>query len=916
MSFNNLAFNVSKSTPTTSTSNTNTTFSKSVTSSSKGSNSNATEPINLQPSSSSSAESNNDLAKVSSSADATASPQKSPIHKATPSHSTTAQADSDNQTVDHLPFIASPPSTKLGLSPTLTAPAVVTIDNEAKNVHTKGKSKTDLIGLFDKFDIKGERGSHSSSGDKPETSNDLIDLNKDEISAEKRTVEEEHDTEHKLEKMESDDGDTSKETASVTEKDKDGPTLTVEKMSNTAHLMMTIQPYFPPEEASSSVVSNSQDPSMEEGKSQQAEPIREEKDKLETSNPVEPMKEEDEEEKEQSDHEQVSDVDKSFINDQLVDMGSGTTEEYHDKLNSDVESRGDRSLVDEDENDRNSRAGSDSVSYASSTSQLPSVATSPSKTPLGDITGSETECKGIDDIKIDTKDIGSSQPDSPVGKTHLNIKYKVNPTEQHQESHKSFDFQTFLLQIRKKSADPIVRYLRSFLGSYIKQVNSFSAEQRISIIEDFKGFIHEKFKLYEPFASMDSIDLENSREGLEKLLMNRLYDLCFPPEVLKNVSPVYIPGSYTDDLIQDKNFSMQLEKYSWVNGSHFDIDMTHLSSVSLKDGQDFLDYATTELNKINNYRAPRDKIICILNSCKIIFSYLKISHKETNADSFIPLLILVIIKAKTEHLISNIHYIESFRSKEWLSHGETSYYLSSIEGAISFIQNMTKDDLTISDEEYEAHMEAWEAQNKLKEEQKRQEMEKLQKIELKRQELQQQRENSEQRPPTPKRKLSQPQPRHVQTGPLNIEESSHTGAANLSPSNVLFSSAELLTKSISQFLSPSPQNTNTHETNTRSGREGAPSPVSSPPPPALPPRKSSRASSHPVSNERHRSNNQYQPEAPMEDEIDSEQMKAAYDILKDVFPTLDTNILKDIIFLNKGDVDVCIDACLPLVEDE
>ena len=350
------------------------------------------------------------MAKVLSLADATASPQKSPIHKATPLHSTTAQADSDNQTVDHLPFIASPPSTKLGLSPTLTAPAVVTIDNEAKNVHTKGKSKTDLIGLFD-----------------------LIDLNKDEISAEKRTVEEEHDTEHKLEKMELDDGDTSKETASVTEKDKDGPTLTVEKMSNTAHLMMTIQPYFPPEEASLSVVSNSQDPSMEEGKLQQAEPIREEKDKLETSNPVEPMKEEDEEEKEQSDHEQVSDVDKLFINDQLVDMGSGTTEEYHDKLNSDVESRGDRSLVDEDENDRNSRAGSDSVLYASSTSQLPSVATSPSKTPLGDITGSETECKGIDDIKIDTKDIGSSQPDSPVGKTHLNIKRFCSRYEKSQQ---------------------------------------------------------------------------------------------------------------------------------------------------------------------------------------------------------------------------------------------------------------------------------------------------------------------------------------------------------------------------------------------------------------------------------------------------------------------------------------------------
>ena len=59
--------------------------------------------------------------------------------------------------------------------------------------------------------------------------------------------------------------------------------------------------------------------------------------------------------------------------------------------------------------------------------------------------------------------------------------------------------------------------------------------------------MNEKFTLYEPFASMDQIDLENSREGLEKLIMNRLHDLCFPPEVVKqNLS--YIPEPYTLDL--------------------------------------------------------------------------------------------------------------------------------------------------------------------------------------------------------------------------------------------------------------------------------------------------------------------------------------------------------------------------------
>ena len=93
---------------------------------------------------------------------------------------------------------------------------------------------------------------------------------------------------------------------------------------------------------------------------------------------------------------------------------------------------------------------------------------------------------------------------------------------------------------------------------------------------------------------------------------------------------------------------------------------------------------------------------------------MKLSKQETNADSFIPILILVIFKAKTDHLISNIHYIENFRGQEWLLHGETSYYLSSIQGAVEFIQNITAEDLTISQAEFDAHMEAWEAQRKQK----------------------------------------------------------------------------------------------------------------------------------------------------------------------------------------------------------
>lgn len=52
---------------------------------------------------------------------------------------------------------------------------------------------------------------------------------------------------------------------------------------------------------------------------------------------------------------------------------------------------------------------------------------------------------------------------------------------------------------------------------------------------------------------------------------------------------------------------------------------------------------------------------------------------DTSADSFVPLLIYVVLQANPEHLVSNIQYILRFRNQEKLG-GEAGYYLSSLVG--------------------------------------------------------------------------------------------------------------------------------------------------------------------------------------------------------------------------------------------
>ena len=79
--------------------------------------------------------------------------------------------------------------------------------------------------------------------------------------------------------------------------------------------------------------------------------------------------------------------------------------------------------------------------------------------------------------------------------------------------------------------------------------------------------------------------------------------------------------------------------------------------------------------------------------------------ESTSADAFIPILILVILRANPDNLLSNVEYINRFRSPSRLQ-GEAAYYLSSLTGAIAFIETMDASSLSnITREEFEKNVE-------------------------------------------------------------------------------------------------------------------------------------------------------------------------------------------------------------------
>ncbi|KAF1734949.1 Vacuolar protein sorting-associated protein 9a [Beauveria bassiana] len=274
-----------------------------------------------------------------------------------------------------------------------------------------------------------------------------------------------------------------------------------------------------------------------------------------------------------------------------------------------------------------------------------------------------------------------ASPTSPQLSMH-----RPPPPEPEPEPTLPFDFHRFLEQLRNKKADPVARYLKSFLTEFAKR--QWMVHEQVKIISDFLAFIANKMMLCEVWRDVSDAEFDNAREGMEKLVMNRLYSQTFspaipPPKPVPGVRPKKrggeMPlgpgrrGQHQEDVERDDIVAQKINIYGWIKPEHLDIPAIEDS------GRKFLKLAQQGLLKHNK--------------------------SDSSADSFMPLLIYVVLQSNPEHLVSNVQYILRFRNQDRLG-GEAGYYLSSLMGAVQFVENMDRTSLTISDEEFEKSVEA------------------------------------------------------------------------------------------------------------------------------------------------------------------------------------------------------------------
>lgn len=161
---------------------------------------------------------------------------------------------------------------------------------------------------------------------------------------------------------------------------------------------------------------------------------------------------------------------------------------------------------------------------------------------------------------------------------------KLPPPDPDPEPDLPFDFHRFLEQLRHRTADPVAKFLRSFLLEFGKK--QWMVHEQVKIINDFLTFITNKMAQCEVWRGVSDAEFDNAKEGMEKLVMNRLYSQTFSPAIpapapiqgakgkRKDTEKQMGPGrrgQHQEDIERDEILGQKVRIYGWVQEEHLDI---------------------------------------------------------------------------------------------------------------------------------------------------------------------------------------------------------------------------------------------------------------------------------------------------------------------------------------------------------
>jgi len=220
----------------------------------------------------------------------------------------------------------------------------------------------------------------------------------------------------------------------------------------------------------------------------------------------------------------------------------------------------------------------------------------------------------------------------------------------------------FLERLKQPSAQPIVNDIRDFVSQFPATLTRPQASRRIH------SFISEACsRCFETQAWKDDLSedaYDQALEGLEKFLVLKLHKLLFR----------HAPA----DLREDESVE------ECIRSASATLPLPAMSEAS----REMFEAACQELQKVEQYRAPRDKVVCLLNAYRIVDGIVDEAFKTNGTVARAPMLreilAALIVRSNPPNLFSNLEFTTALRHPSRLTI-EEKQCLGDLGQALAFV---------------------------------------------------------------------------------------------------------------------------------------------------------------------------------------------------------------------------------------
>ncbi|XP_050253391.1 vacuolar protein sorting-associated protein 9A-like isoform X2 [Quercus robur] len=251
----------------------------------------------------------------------------------------------------------------------------------------------------------------------------------------------------------------------------------------------------------------------------------------------------------------------------------------------------------------------------------------------------------------------------------------------------SVTFYDFLDRMRNPASLDLVRSIKSFIVSF--SFYTPNPDNDGKKVQDFYLSMEAAIREHPLWAAATFEELDSAMEGLEKYVMTKLFSRTF--------------ASVPEDAKIDREVSEKIcLLQNFLKPEHLDIPAVLHNEASWL-------LAEKELQKINTFKAPREKLLCIMNCCRVINNLLlnasmSENHALAGLDDFLPVLIYVTIKASSP--CKNVNFcLFVARTKAKLV-SEAAYYFTNLVSAKTFIVDLNGKSLSMDEIKFEESMQA------------------------------------------------------------------------------------------------------------------------------------------------------------------------------------------------------------------